>query len=136
MVKLWMKFILKFITPYGCSPSAIPLWISRLNHETLNHPMKDDIIIITIPCQPYKVFNSLWHLIRVQFYMNFAQVCIDDRLAGQLSHLSQLSTLYFILLGLLIEHVPTDGSLSRGSYLLQIFRIGWLPLSEEIKPIF
>jgi hypothetical protein len=44
-------FVVELAAPHTFTARAVPQRISGLNHETLDHAMKDHIVVVSIPRQ-------------------------------------------------------------------------------------
>lgn len=40
-----MEFILELTSPNALATCSITLWVTRLDHEALNHPVEDDVVL-------------------------------------------------------------------------------------------
>lgn len=52
-----VKLILKLATPDGLAACTITQWVASLYHEALNNAMKDDAVVVTIPCMRREVLH-------------------------------------------------------------------------------
>jgi hypothetical protein len=64
LYSLSIKFIFKLSPPDTLSARSISQWVTCLKHETLNHPMKDDIVIVPRPHMTTKVLQGLWNFLK------------------------------------------------------------------------
>mmetsp|Transcript_56947 Transcript_56947/g.90213 ORF Transcript_56947/g.90213 Transcript_56947/m.90213 type:complete len:218 (-) Transcript_56947:1071-1724(-) len=78
-----VKFVLELTAPNALTPGAIALWIPRLDHEALNHPVEDDIVVVAILGVHCEVLNTLWTLLMEELDNNVTHGGMNSCLLSQ-----------------------------------------------------